>query len=732
MESNGWMQFLKDDDNSDDDEDQEFQHSTNSIGVTIPNLSILIHACLGTSIGMFVRLLKHNIDTETGTARPLISDKLQKTLGRVVCERATPFPSRTFDTTTLFLITSFPQWLTRHVVNGLVVDACTLDVRSRPAFTAFTGKSVGDLLFGVVFCRTTGRVNALHTLAMHLQAEKKTNRKYPSLPELSDLNLVLSYLHGTCIEHNSTSLASAWTTTQFKVPEAFRHFAPFREFLSSISDNALSVASELIEISSIAQLHPDMDTRNKAVLAVKSLLDITLEQMDRKRTMFFAAQIISDLEEFWDSPFGSVKTVHPGSGATWFLGAYRRGLSPIEKKTEVTSDMMICEKIVRELQECSDLELACLGYYVDAVDDGSIRNKLNHRLITANDGEHKACKGGIRITRTLPAYRISRRIAPTQPSFHPIHCDIEWPPAVYDIAHDAVHAFDQLVIKNKWPQLHELFLTGFEKKHKIEQSGVGAGVVGAGVCLGLGSSIGAGVVGAGVGGSGLGSGVGSGIGAGVVGVGIGSCVGSGVGSGVGVGVSSSVGEGVVGAGVSSGVGSGVGAGVVGVGVGSCIGSGVGSGVGVGVGSSVGEGVIGAGVSTGVGSGVGAVVGSGVGAGVGSSVGAGVVGAGVGSGVCSGVGSGVGAGVVGAGVGSCVGSGVGSGVGAGVCSGIGAGVVGAGVGSGVGSGVGAGVIGAGVGWGVGSGVGVEVVWAGVGSGIGSGKRLRLHCDNIEEI
>ena len=136
---------------------------------------------------------------------------------------------------------------------------------------------------------------------------------------------------------------------------------------------------------------------------------------------------------------------------------------PIEKKTEVTSDMMICEKIVRELQECSDLELACLGYYADAVDDGIIRNKLNHRLITANDGEHKACKGGIRITRTLPAYRISRRIAPTQPSFHPIHCDIEWPPAVYDIAHDAVHAFDQLVIKNKWPQLHELFLTGFEK-----------------------------------------------------------------------------------------------------------------------------------------------------------------------------------------------------------------------------------------------------------------------------
>ena len=102
--------------------------------------------------------------------------------------------------------------------------------------------------------------------------------------------------------------------------------------MSSISDTAIAVASELIEISSMAQLHPDTDTRNKAVLAVKNLLDITLEQMDRKSTMFFAAQIISDLEEFWDSPLGSVKTVHPGSGATWFLSAYRRGLSPTEKK----------------------------------------------------------------------------------------------------------------------------------------------------------------------------------------------------------------------------------------------------------------------------------------------------------------------------------------------------------------------------------------------------------------
>jgi hypothetical protein len=55
--------------------------------------------------------------------------------------------------------------------------------------------------------------------------------------------------------------------------------------------------------------------------------------------MFFAAQVISDFEEFWENPFGSVHSVHPGSGSSWFLGAaYRRGLTPAKKKPEVTTD----------------------------------------------------------------------------------------------------------------------------------------------------------------------------------------------------------------------------------------------------------------------------------------------------------------------------------------------------------------------------------------------------------
>jgi hypothetical protein len=47
---------------------------------------------------------------------------------------------------------------------GSAVEASMFHVRSRHVFPSFTKKAIGDLLFGVIFCRTTGRVNALHQL----------------------------------------------------------------------------------------------------------------------------------------------------------------------------------------------------------------------------------------------------------------------------------------------------------------------------------------------------------------------------------------------------------------------------------------------------------------------------------------------------------------------------------------------------------------------------------------
>ena len=66
----------------------------NTVGVVIPNLSVIIDACLATSIGMFLRFRKDNINMETKTAGKL-DQSFEMILGAVVCERATPFPCRT-------------------------------------------------------------------------------------------------------------------------------------------------------------------------------------------------------------------------------------------------------------------------------------------------------------------------------------------------------------------------------------------------------------------------------------------------------------------------------------------------------------------------------------------------------------------------------------------------------------------------------------------------------------
>jgi hypothetical protein len=232
--------------------------------------------------------------------------------------------------------------------------------------------------------------------------------------------------------------------------------------LRSVSENALYIANELLNLASSSSLRPADDTRNAAVLTVKSLLDRTLEQTDRERTMFIAAQVISDFEELWQNPFGYINTVCPGNGAAWFLGAYQRGLPATERKHEITTDTMICGNIVSLLQQRSSLEMTCLGCYID--DDGRVRNKLNDHLICAHDGEHMSCKGAIRINRTFAAYQISRRISPAQPSFHPVRYNPGWPPAIYDIARAAIKAYITLVEVERWPLLHDIFLTNIEKK----------------------------------------------------------------------------------------------------------------------------------------------------------------------------------------------------------------------------------------------------------------------------
>jgi hypothetical protein len=58
---------------------------------------------------------------------------------------------------------------------------------------------------------------------------------------------------------------------------------------------------------------------------------------------------------------------------------------------------------------------------------------------------------------------MSCQITPSQPSFHPIWCDYEWPAAVHHIAEHAIEAFHIMVDDKKWQMLHDLFMNSAEK-----------------------------------------------------------------------------------------------------------------------------------------------------------------------------------------------------------------------------------------------------------------------------
>jgi hypothetical protein len=199
MNTAGWVQFLKkkernEEGDVDDDELLDQLHHGQPLGVVIPNSKVLIDSCLGTSVAMFARVLRHKIDQENGSAGPLKSP-FNTYLGKIVCERVTPFPCRTFDTTTLYIVNSFPQWLTKYGVTHSHEASSTFDVRTRPEFASFTAHAIANLLFGVIFCRSTGRVNALHHFSKHVkQLETESSQLLPFMPELTHLNVLLSFL----------------------------------------------------------------------------------------------------------------------------------------------------------------------------------------------------------------------------------------------------------------------------------------------------------------------------------------------------------------------------------------------------------------------------------------------------------------------------------------------------------------------------------------------------------
>ena len=217
-------------------------------GIMIPHLSLLLDACHGTSVGMFLRLLKVHVNTDMNEIGPL-GEQQAANLGKVVCERASPFPCHTYDTTTLYIIISFPQWINTKLDRVTETGMNTYGFTDHLKLHTFGEEAIADLLFGIIFCKCTGRVCAINAFAQHAYflCNKDNTQIPPFLSELHDLMLFLSFLYGTCGSNGAGRMTKKWAMQEYQVPRSFSNLVHLEELLRSILGT--HVVRELIQIS---------------------------------------------------------------------------------------------------------------------------------------------------------------------------------------------------------------------------------------------------------------------------------------------------------------------------------------------------------------------------------------------------------------------------------------------------------------------------------------------------
>ena len=94
----------------------------------------------------------------------------------------------------------------------------TYNITKHPKLHTFLGEeAIGNLLFGIIFCRCTGRVSALNAFAKHAHSvwNKNSTRIPPFMLEMENLMLLLSFLHSTCGSDGAGRVTKSWSMQQY-------------------------------------------------------------------------------------------------------------------------------------------------------------------------------------------------------------------------------------------------------------------------------------------------------------------------------------------------------------------------------------------------------------------------------------------------------------------------------------------------------------------------------------
>jgi hypothetical protein len=280
-----------------------------------------------------------------------------------------------------------------------IIDMSQPTVRLNTAITR-------DFLFAAILNRFTGRQGVF-------SAHRRLfpDRQLYSLPRISELASFLEFVE---INEGLPKLFSPQHVDQ--IPKDIQqNIVVFKGFTRDVANGCQGLASQLQQFS------------NNRLDAVNCMVDYLMDafrknrtyMLDRdntilrKRFRFLSHQIIADIEEVYDNPYGEVsaESVMYGPGST-----YGRRVCVGES----LSDDDYYSGVLRHLEGDGDSSqsfrkmLGCL-----LTEDGRVVVGLNLRPLCLTDLEHWFCKVYIGAAKTLPGRSDTIHPASSKPGHHP-------------------------------------------------------------------------------------------------------------------------------------------------------------------------------------------------------------------------------------------------------------------------------------------------------------------------
>jgi hypothetical protein len=380
-----------------------------------------------------------------------------------------PFPIRTYD------------------VMPLMLRSCAIEIgvisRERP-FERSKQSVNKDLFFMAILNRLTGRPGVY--CAFRDQAMTQSGDQ-PLIPRICECKEFLDFVD------SPSRLVSLFNKQHLAaIPVDFRqHLSVFRATTRDISASSHLCLEQLKQLS----LMRYKCLQNLSLFLLNVIEKNKLHVKERTRCgpkpEFLAHQILADLEEIYDEPFGgttedSIVIGHGGAQGLVICKklttrkennrscAKKKGDKSNEDKSNMVRELthvlqMIVSVLKGDTPSCARLRtmLGC-----DADTDGRVVVALNRRALSLTDVEHFLCKLYVGASKTLLSRGASKSPETQKAGLHPVRFKNDQKPWDHEnvklILLDAIDEYESEIEKNRVPSPSPVFLFSDEKRNETE------------------------------------------------------------------------------------------------------------------------------------------------------------------------------------------------------------------------------------------------------------------------